>query len=165
MIGRHVLRYLGRRAVARYARHSVGLAGLLRVHSDVREELLWEAAQRLDAGQVDEARVLYLAVLQLWMDSSLDATLGLAACAEHEGDPGSAVEIYDSILEARPENLLALANRAGCHQQAGRIDAARADLDAAERALGASKRSPTGVRSRLEAIRARLGGRPVEPSA
>ncbi len=164
MIGRKRLRRLGRRSIARYVQSPAGLARLLRVHPDVRDELLWEAAQRLDAGAVDDARMLYTAVLQLWLDSSFDAILGLGACLESEGDLDSAIEIYGSILEAQPENLLARANRADCHLRAGNPGAARDDLAAAETTLASARRPPAPIQQRLAQIRAQLDSLPPEPA-
>lgn len=164
MIGRNRLRRLGRRAVSRYVQNPVGLARLLRIHPDVRDELLWEAAQRLDAGAIDDARMLYTVVLQLWLDSSTDACLGLGACLESDGDLDSAIEIYGSILVADPDHLLARANRADCRLRVGQIDAARDDLQAAETTLTHAKRPPAQVAPRLAQIRARLDALPSEPT-
>lgn len=156
MIGRRRLRRLGRRSIARYVQNPTRLARLLRIHPDVRDELLWEAAQRLDAGAIDDARMLYTVVLQLWLESSTDACLGLGACLEAEGDLDSAIEIYGSVLETQPDHLLALANRAGCHLRAGHPDAARNDLKTAEAALATAKRPPAQVAPRLAQIRAQI---------
>jgi tetratricopeptide (TPR) repeat protein len=164
MIGRR-LRHLGRRRVARHLGGTLSLAGLLRVHPDARDELLWEAARRLDAGAIDEARQLYALVTQLWIDAGPDALVGLAACAEHEGDAGSATATYDAVLAGDPGHLLALANRAGLHLRAGRLDAARADLDAAEAARKTARRVPEDVRSRLAELRARLAADASDPLA
>jgi tetratricopeptide (TPR) repeat protein len=156
VIGFRRLRHLGRRRIARHLEGSLTLGALLRVHPDVRDELMWEAARRLDAGATAEAKALYLLALRLWIGEAADACLGLAACEEAEGNLPQALALYDTLLEGAPDHLLARVNRAALHLRAGRPDAARADLDAAEAALATARRVPKEARRRLAELREHL---------
>ena len=136
----------------RWLRGEGDLAAALGLTADDRDELARQARRRLEAGAVAEAQRLF-GLLALLGPGSTAARLGQGACHQALGALEEARAVYDEVLQAEPDNVHALANRAEVLLLLRRDASARADLDAARDRLG-PRGGPAALRRRVERLRA-----------
>jgi tetratricopeptide (TPR) repeat protein len=123
-------------------------AKLLSLRNPDRDDLLWQARLRLDAGAIDEASRLYDLARSLW-PTSLPAILGSGACRQLSGRLDDAIALFGEALLLDPNNPYAFAGRAECRLLAGRPDEARDDLVHARDA-----QADVELRRRIDALHA-----------
>jgi tetratricopeptide (TPR) repeat protein len=120
-------RRITNRRLDRWLRGEADLAALLALSDDDLDELAWHAHRRLAAGSVAEAERLFGLLVQL-RPGAPSAWLGQGACRQAQGATEEALRLYDAVLQAEPDNVYALANRAEVLLLLRRGDAARDDL-------------------------------------
>jgi len=78
-----------------------------------RDELLFEARRRFDAGEIEQANRLYRFANALFPTEAAP-WIGLGACAQVTGDIPLAMGMYEFALDRRPGEPFAIANLAEC---------------------------------------------------
>jgi predicted Zn-dependent protease len=135
----------------RWLRGQAELSEALGLSAADRDELARQARRRLEAGAVAEAERLF-GLLSLLCPGSTVARLGQGACHQALGALEQARSVYDEVLQAEPDNVYALANRAEVLLLLRRVAPARNDLDAARARLG-PRGGPAALRRRVERLR------------
>ncbi|HEV3162843.1 MAG TPA: tetratricopeptide repeat protein [Isosphaeraceae bacterium] len=145
-------RRITRRRLDRWLRGKLDTTGLLGLSADDRAELAWQAHQRFEAGELDQAARIFGLLAHLAPPNDVTGALGLAVCLQAQGSLDEAERGYESVLAADPENLFALTNRAEVRLLIGRLEEARADLAAASAIL--DRGGPADLRPRIERLKA-----------
>jgi hypothetical protein len=122
------VRRVGSRKWNRVLRGEVPLARVLKVADEVREELLWEASKRLEAGELNSAEYLFHLCIILWRVRP-DGHLGVGVCRMKKDQIADAIEYFLDSEEKDQSNPFILSNLAECSLLQGNTSAARDYLD------------------------------------
>jgi Flp pilus assembly protein TadD len=136
----------------RWLRGEIDTALMLGVPDEDRAQLAWEAHQRLESGQTDDAARIFRLLRILAPSNDVQGRLGEGVCLQVQGALAEAETAYGEVLALDPGNAFALANRGEVRLVAGRIEAALADLSQAVIQLEGS-RAPAEFRGRVERLR------------
>lgn len=143
------VRRVGHRAWTRWLSGEMTLARAMSVRREVRAELLWEAAKRLEEDQFAEAHRLFDLVVLFWPDS-VDGHLGSGVCAMKLDRVDEAIRSFRTVEQIDDSNPYALANLAECALIQGDGEEATRLLDRID-GLGDPRNS--GLRERLATLR------------
>ncbi len=102
-----------RERLDRWLAGSLDKAALMGLGDQDRDELMFEARRRFDAGAIDQAKRLYRLANALFPDEAAP-WIGLGACAQVTGDIPLAKGMYQFALDRRRGEPLAIANLAEC---------------------------------------------------
>jgi Flp pilus assembly protein TadD len=122
------VRRVGSRNWTRVLRGQIPLARALKLSADLREELLWEASKRLEAGELDDAEFLFQLCATFWRDRP-DGSLGVGVCRLRKDQIADAIKFFRDSRKVDESNPFTLANLAECFLLQGDREAARNSLN------------------------------------